>query len=252
MLNSAEFDQYAGEYTRTVQDAIGASGESVEFFAQLKVQLMGRVLDPDKPSSILDFGCGIGNTTRALASHFRASTVDGFDVSPESTRIADGMTPDSGGQIRYVSGQGSSLPFPDDTFDAVFAACVFHHIDEGERLHWAQELKRVLRPGGRLFLFEHNPLNPLTVRVVRRIPFDAGVVLLRPWSTRSMLRTAGYEADSPWFYFFFPAALRALRRAEILLRHVPLGAQYLAVARKPAEQSELMSAKSSRSVRALS
>ena len=237
MLNSAEFDQYAGEYNRTVQDAIGASGETVEFFAHLKVRLMARVLDPSGPSEILDFGCGIGNTTRAIASHFRASAVHGFDVSAESTRIAEGLTPEAAGRIRYSSGQGDSLPFADGSFDAIFTACVFHHIDEGERLHWARELRRVLRPGGRLFLFEHNPLNPLTVRVVRRIPFDAGVVLLRPWGTRRMLRAAGFEANALWFYFFFPAALRALRRAEFLLRHVPLGAQYVAVARKPVEQS---------------
>src|SRR5262249_15393803 len=112
-------------------------------------------------------------------------------------------------------------------------SCVFHHIEPSDRAHWARELRRVLRPGAAFFLFEHNPYNPLTVRVVRNVPFDEGVRLLRPGNASSLLRDTGFKTSRPWFYFFFPAFLRALRPLEAALKHVPIGAQYFVVGRRP-------------------
>jgi SAM-dependent methyltransferase len=126
------------------------------------------------------------------------------------------------------------LPLPDASVAAAFTSCVFHHIEPGEREHWARELRRVLEPGAPLFLFEHNPYNPLTVRVVRRVPFDEGVVLLTPRDATELLRRAGFATSPPWFYFFFPAFLRMFRTLEPALRRVPFGAQYFVVGRRSA------------------
>jgi glycosyltransferase involved in cell wall biosynthesis len=115
------------------------------------------------------------------------------------------------------------------TFDFAFSSGVFHRVVPGERLRWAKELRRVLAQGGRFCLFEHNPLNPLTVQVVRRIPFDRDAKLLRAREARTLLRQAGFAVGSLHYYFFFPRALRALRRLEPLLRRVPAGAQYFVV-----------------------
>ena len=90
-------------------------------------------------------------------------------------------------------------------------------------------MRRVLKPGARFFLFEHNPLNPLTVRVVRNIPFDRGVVLLRPSYAVGLMQDAGFRASPPHYYFFFPRFLRTLRPLERFLSQVPLGAQYFVV-----------------------
>src|SRR5437762_2262635 len=95
----------------------------------------------------------------------------------------------------------------------------------GENTEFFARLKvhLVLVPGAPLFIFEHNPYNPLTVRVVRRIPFDEGVKLLRPYGAAELLRAAQFRVGRPRFYFFFPRILRCLRPIEAYLDWMPLG-----------------------------
>ena len=230
MADDTLFDRHARDYDATVQRAISASGESVQFFADLKIRLMAGALGAARPATILDFGCGVGNTTRALAGAYPNASITGFDVSRESVEVARHLK--TAGNVRYASAGSDSLPFDDAAFDVAFTSCVFHHIEPADRHRWAEELRRVLRPGGLLFLFEHNPLNPLTVRVVRNIPFDEGVVLLRAGDATRLLRSAGFDASHASYYFFFQAALRFLRPLERWLERVPVGAQYFVVDRR--------------------
>lgn len=238
MSDESSFDEYARAYDATVQGAINISGETVQFFADLKAQLMARSLGRERPTAILDFGCGIGNTTRALAATFPSATVTGADPSEKSLAIARGMNAQGESRVRYRWSGDQVLPFDDGTFQAVFTSCVFHHIEPRDRVRWARELKRVIAPGGSFFLFEHNPFNPLTRRVVANVPFDAGVSLLRPRESINILKKAGFEASAPRFYFFFPALLRKLRPLEALMRRIPIGAQYFVVGRCPQARPE--------------
>jgi hypothetical protein len=84
----------------------------------------------------------------------------------------------------------------------------------------------VLAPGGMLSVFEHNPLNPLTVYAVQACPFDDNAVLIRAGAMRARLRQAGFEVPSLRYRIFFPHALRGLRPLERRLTRLPLGAQY--------------------------
>src|SRR5262249_40595475 len=138
-------------------------------------------------------------------------------------------------RIRYACSDNDALPLETESVDVAFAACVFHHIEPPERDRWARELLRVLKPQARLFLFEHNPFNPLTVRVLRSVPFHEGVVLLNPGETSRLLERPGFAASAPRFSFFFPKRLAALRRFEPALRRVPLGAQYFVIGTRPAD-----------------
>ena len=58
------------------------------------------------------------------------------------------------------------MPVPDASVDVVFAICVVHHVPPAHWGAFAAEMARVLRPGGVAAIFEHNPLNPVTRRVV--------------------------------------------------------------------------------------
>jgi ubiquinone/menaquinone biosynthesis C-methylase UbiE len=225
MTDPGGFDHYATAYDQTVEAAIGASGEPVEYFATLKARLVAERLEGRRPHRILDFGCGIGNTTRSLGREFPQATLVGYDQSAESIAVARTATPNRA-RIEYRTDRGTSLPFTDEAFDLVFASCVFHHIERADHVAWVREAGRVLAPGGSLFVFEHNPLNPFTLRAVRSCAFDKGVRLLRAGYAAAVLKEAGFKSPEVRYYFFFPRMLRVLRPAEHFLRSIPLGAQY--------------------------
>ena len=222
------FDRYADEYDATVQAAIGASGESVAYFAALKARL-AKVEAPPGTGRVLDFGCGIGNTSRALATEFGSARITGCDPSAASVATAKAR---ASPRIDYVGTDDRRLPFDDATFDLAVAACVFHHIDGDRHAFWAGEIARVLRPRGRFVLFEHNPLNPLTRRVVQNIPFDRDVVLLGRAEAQRLVRDANLRVARSRYYFFFPRWLAALRPAEPWMGWVPLGGQYYVVGQR--------------------
>jgi ubiquinone/menaquinone biosynthesis C-methylase UbiE len=223
------FDQYAADYEQTIDQAIQASGENVLYFAALRARMLADATGPQverRRFAILDFGCGTGNLLREVAARFSASVLTGADLSEQSIAQARGRTSEP--RITYAVTPPDRLAFNDASFDLIYAQGVFHHIEPDRRVYWATEIRRVLKPGGNFFMFEHNPLNLVTVRVVRRIPFDEGVVLLRAGMAVKVMRDAGFQTvAAPHYYFFFPHVLRALRPLERFLTRFALGAQYV-------------------------
>lgn len=203
-------------------EAIRASGEPPEFFAAAKVRYMAAAL-PRAPSTLLDFGCGVGATLGLLCDTFPGAAVHGVDASAASLEIAACEHPGA----RLAACDDGRIPLPDASVDAALAACVFHHIALPERLHWMRELRRVLVAGGRLFVFEHNPWNPLTRAAVRKCAFDADAVLLSRLQARALMRDAGFARMQGDYTTFFPSPLAALRRIERGLGWLPMGAQYV-------------------------
>jgi hypothetical protein len=87
-------------------------------------------------------------------------------------------------------------------------------------------------PGGMFALWENNPWNPGTRYIMSRVPFDKDAITMTPPETRRLLRNAGFEIVRTDFLFLFPHLLRALRPLERVLAPLPLGGQYLVLARK--------------------
>jgi hypothetical protein len=83
-----------------------------------------------------------------------------------------------------------------------------------------------------LFVFEHNPLNPLTRHVVNSCEFDENAELIMAPTMRRRVREAGFGTAEVRYRIFFPHLLRALRPLEPLMTWLPLGAQYYVAARK--------------------
>ena len=172
---------------------------------------------------MLDFGSGIGNSLPHFQRHMPGARVSCADVSRRSLDLAERRFPGLGHPVLV---EGERIPANDETFDVVFSACVFHHIPHGQHVPWLRELRRVARPGGLLVVFEHNPLNPLTVRAVNTCPFDENAHLLRAGQLAQRQRDAGWSGPKVRYHLFFPRALAALRPLEGPLQGVPFGAQY--------------------------
>ena len=222
-MERAEFDRFADEYEHQHARNVRLSGEGPAFFARYKVQDVARLCAGQSVARILDFGAGVGNSIPHWREFFHEAALTCLDVSARSLAIASRRYPNA---ADYQLFDGREIPFPDGQFDVVFAACVFHHIDESHQVPMLRELRRVLAPGGRLIVFEHNPLNPLTVRAVNTCEFDANAVLLRAGVLSARVRAAGFDHLSLAYRLFFPRALCAMRPLEPWLTRLPLGAQY--------------------------
>lgn len=220
------FDRYASSYHDLHRTSVRASGEEPEYFAAYKVDYMATDLGPGVAASrieILDFGCGVGGSIPHLRSRFPAASLFGADVSGESIDLARQAHPD----ITFSRVGHDRIELPDACVDVVMAACVYHHIPPSEREHWTAEIGRVLRPGGRLYIFEHNPLNPLTRKVVRDCPFDDDAILLPHEESLALFANAGFRDINLDYIVFFPRQLALLRPLERMLGWLPLGAQYV-------------------------
>ncbi|NCT82162.1 MAG: class I SAM-dependent methyltransferase [Comamonadaceae bacterium] len=229
-MQASEFDKFAQEYQQSLRQSIRLSGESPEFFAAYKVRdalACARGLGL-APSRVLDFGCGVGGSIPFFHDLAPGARLQGVDVSLKSLELARERF---GAMAAFQACDEDRLPFEDAAFDLIFTACVFHHIPPAMRPGWLREIRRVLAPGGVFVAFEHNPLNPLTVRVVKNCPFDENAQLLTAGEFGGLLRQAGFADVKARYRIFFPHALRALRPLERGLRWCPLGAQYFLAAR---------------------
>jgi len=226
-VNEAEFDRFADEYEASLDDVVRLSGESTDFFARQKVATVARVLDKvaPQPSVILDFGAGVGGSVPHFEACFPAAQIVCAEVSSRSIALANKRF---GVRADFKQITADTLPVPDQSADLLFAACVFHHIPHGEHGRWLEQLYAVARPGARLFVFEHNPYNPLTRKTVNACEFDANAELIKPAALVSALREAGWAEARSQYTLFFPAMLSALRPLEPWLGWLPLGAQYYA------------------------
>ena len=93
-------------------------------------------------------------------------------------------------------------------------------------------MARVLKPGGLALVFEHNPRNPLTMRIVNRCPFDADAVLLRSEKTIALFEQIGMIDVHTRYILSVPAANHTLRRVDRAFGRLPFGAQYYVSAQK--------------------
>ena len=231
-MERSEFDRFADEYAATHRDSLAVTGEEPEYFHRYKIEELShryRTQSLRRPARILDFGCGIGNSIPHLRALFPEAQITGLDVSQRSLEIAEGRFPKA---ARYSLYDGEGLMGPDDGYDLIFSACVFHHIDADEHVSILRRLRSALGSDGVLAIFEHNPLNPVTRHIVASCEFDENAVLIPARKFAALQRAAGFAHVSVRFTGFFPASLKAFRSIEPLLQSIPLGAQYYTFAPK--------------------
>ena len=210
-----------------LNQGIRLSGEGMLFFLEGRLNLLRqRTRDMGRVSRILDFGCGLGYASQRLRQMFPAAEITGADTSPNALEAA--RQKHGGPGVRFVT--VDELEQDPGGYDLCHVNGVFHHILPGERPQALGLIHRVLRPGGRLALFENNPWNFGARMVMARIPFDRDAQMLSPLATADLLRQAGFQVLRTDSLFFFPRILKTLRFSEPFLSWTRLGAQYLVLA----------------------
>ncbi len=223
------FDQYAGEYEDMLNRSLEFVGKDGEYFAEYKIDRLAEMCRKRNfvPSSILDFGCGTGKNLKHLRKHFPKAVLYGTDISQDSLDIAAKLNLDNC-NLDYFDGE--TLPYKTPMFDMILAVNVFHHIPFELHEGLLASLRKTLKPDGVFVLFEHNPINPITRKIVRECPFDKDARLLKPSYSSKLLSQAFDSKTSFHYVIFVPPALKALLFVEKFIEWLPLGAQYAAFA----------------------
>ena len=120
---------------------------------------------------VLEIGCGTGNLTTRVKRTHPAVEVTGSDPDPRALDRARREAND----IRFERGYVERLPFADGEFDRVLSSMMLHHVNEDAKPAAANEIFRVLRPGGRLHLVDiggdtTTDHGPIARRVTRNPP----------------------------------------------------------------------------------
>lgn len=96
-------------------------------------------------SHVLDAGCGASIFPIYLAKQ-------GYKVAASDVEVPFGLDRQHGVEVEYVTNYIVEMPFTDEAFDAVFCVSVVEHLHRHQLPDVIQELRRVLRPGGRLLV----------------------------------------------------------------------------------------------------
>lgn len=139
-------------------------------------------------TKVLDVGCGIGGSTRILAKDYGFEAT-GITISPKQVQRATELTPE-GVSAKFQVDNALDLSFPDNSFDVVWSIEAGPHMPDKNK--YAQEMMRVLKPGGTLVVADWNQRDDRTVplnwweRIVMR-------QLLDQWSHPSFSSIEGFS-----------------------------------------------------------
>jgi ubiquinone/menaquinone biosynthesis C-methylase UbiE len=137
-----------------------------------------------RPIEVLDIGCGPGVDVDVFAEV--GYDVTGVDVTPSFLREGSDRVPEAA----FVRGDMRNLPFADASFDGLWASASFHHVPSADASPTLREYRRVLRPGGNLFVSTKRDEEVDDDDTERHFEY------YQPQEFRGMLKGAGFEITS--------------------------------------------------------
>ncbi len=219
---SVNFDDFSTNYEDKILKSFGNIDNNVSYYHSGKAKIAKRELASD-PNKILDFGCGIGSMLKFLKENFKNSEFYAFDESLKS--------------LEHIK-----LNYPDvnclydlntiEKFDLIILSNVIHHVKSSERNNFFKKIYNLLDDNGKLLIFEHNPYNPITLRVVANCEFDIDAELIKKKNLIKLCNENNFQLQKSGYIHFFPSKLKFFFNLERYLKWFFLGAQYFCIFRK--------------------
>jgi SAM-dependent methyltransferase len=181
--------------------------------AAIRAALARQGVAIEELAALLDFGCGCGRVLRHWQGLAPGTEIHGSDLSPRSIEWGQRHL---GFARLQTNGLAPPLPYPDQSFDLVYALSVFTHLPEDLQQPWIDELRRVLKPGGLLLLSTHGERYAAELDPRERARFRAGELVVRASEDAGRNACGAYHP---------PAYVRDVLVAGMeVLEHVPEGA----------------------------
>lgn len=112
----------------------------------------------ETPRAIVDLGCSVGMSTKALQTTYPQAKITGVDLSPYFLAVAAYNAQHQGDQqTSWVHATAEQTGLPSNSFDLVSIFLMCHELPQGATLEIFQEAKRLLRPQGHLAIMDMNP-----------------------------------------------------------------------------------------------
>lgn len=103
---------------------------------------------------VLDLGCGTGTLAIMVKQKHPSAEVAGLDADPDMLKVARYKSSQAKAPVKFDVGFTNNLPYPDQTFDRVLSSIMIHHLKTPAKKKTAQEVFRVLKPGGQLHIVD--------------------------------------------------------------------------------------------------
>ena len=128
----------------------------------------GKVVDEalaPSPATILDVGCGTGTLAVQLAGRAPDTRVIGLDGDSDVLQRAAAKAQAAQVKVELLNGMADSIPLADASIDCAVSTLVFHHLAPDTKRRALEEIRRVLRPGGRVVIADYGGPHDLLMRV---------------------------------------------------------------------------------------
>lgn len=223
-MNKIDFDNYSEKYDQLMAKQHEKFGD-INYYNKYKVEIVKRFFS-DRPSNVLEFGCGIGRNLKYFETLFNKINIFASDISEESLEKVRNLSLN----INIIKDE--ELVEFKEYFDLIFISGVYHHIQPNYRINITKKLFDLLKKDGTIIIFEHNPYNPLTRHMVNTCEFDEDAVLMKKSEIIKLFEDNGFYCIKSEYTLFVPPKLSKLNFIEKYISWLPLGGQYFAIFKK--------------------
>ena len=169
--------------------------------ASKRIQIMSEYTDVKPNDIILDTGGNTGKITQAYSKNCKEVIV----LEPKRSIVEYGRSHRP--NIKFIEGGAENIPLPDNYFDKVVASASFHHFSDQDKA--LEEMKRVLKPDGKIIILEIDPNTPRGKRLkFCETVFHTGAKLYQPAQLSKKIQAHNLEVlsiDSNYLGYFLTA-----------------------------------------------